>query len=170
MKGIVLYYSGTGNTQKIARAIHKGMKGSLEKCDIAFIRDVKPDVVADYDLVGIGAPIWYFREPANVRLFIYNMPRMDGKLCFLFCAHGASPSGIFFSMAPAMEKKGFTVIGHNDWYGSVYQVLHAAKPYFTDGHPDAIDLKEAEDFGREMAERAKRIAAGEKKLPPVKRT
>jgi NAD-dependent dihydropyrimidine dehydrogenase PreA subunit len=35
------------------------------------------------------------------------------------------------------------------------------KPYFTDGHPDEIDLKEAGEFGREMAERSRRIEKGE---------
>lgn len=41
-------------------------------------------------------------------------------------------------------------------------------PYYTDGHPDEIDLKEAEDFGREMVETSRRISAGETKLiPPV---
>ena len=41
------------------------------------------------------------------------------------------------------------------------------KPYFTDGHPDAIDLKEAEDFGREMVERSRRIYRGETQLIPT---
>ncbi|MEM2567372.1 MAG: hypothetical protein QXH20_02730, partial [Candidatus Bathyarchaeia archaeon] len=93
---------------------------------------------------------------------------LSGKLAFVFCSHGAMPFGIFFSMVPSLQKRGLTVIGWNNWYGSVYQVLHAVKPYFTDGHPDEIDLQEAEAFGREIAERAKRILAGEKELiPPI---
>ena len=44
--------------------------------------------------------------------------------------------------------------------GSVYYPA-VPKPYFTDGHPDEIDLQEAEDFGREMVERSKRIHKGE---------
>ncbi len=166
MKGIVVYYSGTGNTKKIAKAIHRGMKTVMEKADIASISEINPGELKKYDLIGIGSPIWYFRETANTRLFINSMPKLDGKLCFVFCSHGASPSGIFFSMVPALQKKGLTIIGDADWYGSCYQVLHAPKPYFTDGHPDAIDLKEAEVFGREIAEKAKKIAAGDKSLIP----
>ena len=166
MKGIVVYYSGTGNTKKIARAIQGGMKEATGECDISSVKDIAPGDVANYDVIGIGAPIWYFREPANVRLFIHNMPTMEGKLCFTFCSHGQAPLGIFFSMVPALQKKGLTIIGFNDWYGSVYQVLHAPKPYVTDGHPDAIDLKEAWQFGVEMAGRAGRIRAGETGLIP----
>lgn len=166
MKSIIVYYSATGSTKKVAQAIHAGMRDSMEQCDIAQIKEVDPKRLVEYDLVVIGAPIWYFREPANVRLFIYNMPDLTGKLCIPFCTHGTMPAGIFFTMGSLLVKKGLTIIGWGDWYGSVYMVLHAPKPYLTDGHPDEIDLKDAENFGHEMAERAVRIAAGEKQLIP----
>jgi ferredoxin/flavodoxin len=165
MKGIVVYYSGTGNTAKIAKAIHRGLQTGIA-CDIVPLKKADPQAMDQYDLIALGAPIWYFREPANVRLFMYNMPNLDGKLCIPFCSHGASPAGFFWSMVPMLTKKGLSVIGYNSWYGGAHQVLHAPKPYLTDGHPDEIDLKEAEDFGREMAERALRIAAGETDLIP----
>jgi len=165
VKGIVVYYSGTGKTAKIAKAICRGMQSGIE-CDIAPLKKVDPRTMDQYDLIAIGAPIWYFREPANVRLFIYEMPSLDGKLCVPFCSHGASPAGFFWSMVPMLQKKGLTIIGYNDWYGGADQVLHAPKPYLTDGHPDEIDLKEAEEFGREMGERALRIEAGETRLIP----
>jgi flavodoxin/Fe-S-cluster-containing hydrogenase component 2 len=167
MKGIVVYYSGSGSTQKIAGAIYTGMKGVLEKCDIASIKNIDPKDVGKYDVIAIGGPIWYYRETANLRDFAYRMPDMEGKYVIPFCVHGAAPEGFFFSLVPTLQKKGLTVIGWNDWYGAVYYVLHMPKPYITDGHPDAIDMKEAEQFGREMAERAKKIAAGDKSLIPA---
>jgi ferredoxin/flavodoxin len=135
-------------------------------CDIAPIKKVAPTDMAKYDLIAIGGPIWNYREPANLRLFIYNMPIMTGKMCVPFCSHGAAPSGFMYSVTSALKKKDLSIIGYSDWYGSIYQVLHMCKPYLTDGHPDEIDLKEAEDFGREMANRALRIAAGETDLIP----
>jgi len=167
LKGIVVYYSATGSTRKVAKAIHRGMKDLMEECDIAPINKVDPKDMANYDLIGIGGPIWYYRETANLRLFIYNMPRLEGKLCFPFCSHGSSPSGFMFSLGWALRRKGLEIIGYGDWYGSVFQVLHMPKPYFTDGHPDEIDLKEAEDFGREMAGLAQRIASGEASVPKM---
>ena len=41
MKGIVVYYSATGNTKKIAKAIHRGMKDVIE-CDVASDKEVDP--------------------------------------------------------------------------------------------------------------------------------
>jgi len=165
VKGLVVYYSATGNTKKVARAIHKGMAEIVE-ADLASVKEISPQQVGSYDLVGIGSPIWFFRETANVRLFMYQLPSLTGKLGFVFCTHGTAPLGIFHSMVPLLRRKGLTIIGWGDWYGSVYQVLHAPKPYFTDGHPDEIDLAEAEAFGRNIAERALRIAAGETELMP----
>jgi ferredoxin/multimeric flavodoxin WrbA len=166
VKGLVVYYSGTGNTKKMACAIHKGMSRVID-ADLASLKEVTPEKAAEYDLIGIGSPIWYFRETANVRLFMHRMPRLDGRLGFVFCSHGTAPLGIFHSMVPFLRRKGLTIIGWGDWYGSVYQVLHAPKPYFTDGHPDETDLAEAEAFGVEMAQRALRIAAGETDLVPA---
>lgn len=166
MKGIVVYYSATGNTRKVARAIHRGIKEVLGDCDIATVKQADPRNMAKYDLITIGGPIWWYRETANLRLFIYNMPQLEGKLCVPFCVHGAAPAGFMFSIVPALKRKGLTIIGYHDWYGSVYQVTHMPKPYITDGHPDEVDLREAEDFGREMAKRAGRIAAGETNLIP----
>jgi Fe-S-cluster-containing hydrogenase component 2/flavodoxin len=165
LKGIVVYYSATGATGKIAGAIHRGMK-SVFNCDVAPLNKMDPKEMAKYDVVAIGGPIWYYRETANLRLYIYNMPRMTGKPCILFCTHGTQPSGFFNSLMQPVRNKELTVIGWNDWYGGASHVLHMPSPYVTDGHPDEIDLKEAEAFGRSMAERAQRIYAGEKDLIP----
>ena len=64
-----------------------------------------------------------------------------------------------------MAQRGLTIIGWADWFCSVFYPV-CPKPYFTDGHPDEIDLKEAEDFGKEMVERSRRIYAGETQLIP----
>jgi ferredoxin/flavodoxin len=165
LKGIVVYYSATASTAKIARAIHRGMK-SIMPCDVAPVKKIAPEDMARYDVVAIGAPIWLHREPANVKIFTSKMPRMDGKQCILFTTHGTQPFSIFWSMSRNLLRKGLTIIGWNDWYGDATHVLHATQPYITWGHPDEIDLKEAEVFGREMAERALRIADGEKNLVP----
>jgi flavodoxin len=165
LKGCVVYYSATGSTAKVAKAIHRGMKG-LIACDIFPIKEADPKKMAAYDVIAIGGPIWYSRETANLKLFINKMPDMTGKLCIPFCTHGTGPDGFLYSISKNLLKKSFTIIGWNDWYGSVFHVLHQPKPYLTDGHPDKIDLSEAEAFGKEMAERAQKIYAGEKSLIP----
>ena len=77
MKSIIIYFSQTGNTRKIARSIHSGMKELVEQCDIARIQDVKREDLTRYDLIGLGGPVWHRREPVNVLNFIeygYGIP------------------------------------------------------------------------------------------------
>jgi flavodoxin/ferredoxin len=167
MKSIVIYYSQTGSTKKIAQAIHTGMSESAEQCDIARLQDVDTEDLIKYDLIGLGSPVWHRREPANVLEFIeFTMNSLEGKHSFAFCTHGLFPGRFLARVVPIMTQRGLIVVGWSNWYGSVF-LPEKPKPYFTDGHPDEIDLNEAKSFGREMVERSRRIYAGESYLIPT---
>ncbi len=166
MKSIVIYFSQAGSTKKIAQAIHAGISKVGVQCDIKPLKEVDPRTLGSYDLIGIGSPILNLKEPPNVGQFIAAMRGVDGKHAFAFSTHGLLPSGYLASVVPALTQRGLTVIGWNDWFGTVVYPA-TPKPYFTDGHPDAIDLKEAEDFGSQMADRSRRVFQGETELIPA---
>ncbi len=138
----------------------------VEKCDICRLNEIDPGDLIGYDLIGVGSPIWGSTAPPNVRAFIEGMTSMDGKHAFVFCTHGAQPGRYIANVVSLLIQRGLTVVGWNDWYGSVY-LPYIPKPYLTDGHPDQIDLKEAEDLGREMVVRSRRISLGETNLIPT---
>lgn len=165
MKSIIIYYSQYGSTKKIAQAIHAGMSQVVEQCDIATLKEIDTSDLLKYDLIGLGSPVWDGRASPNMMAFIERLSSSEGKHSLVFCTHGTAPGGYMANTVPALIRKGLTVIGWNDWYGSV-TIPFKPKPYFTDGHPDEIDLKEAKDFGREMAERSRRIYMGETRLIP----
>lgn len=166
IKGIVIYYSQTGNTKKVANAISAGVKEVIKDCTVLAMKQVSAEELAKYDLIGLGYPTWSSKEPPNVRAFIEGLTSMVGKNVFIFSTHGARPAGLITSIAPLMRQKGISLIGFKDWYGSVW-LPHMPKPYVTDGHPDETDLKEAADFGKEMAELSVRIKSGESLLVPL---
>ncbi|MBN2061375.1 MAG: EFR1 family ferrodoxin [Deltaproteobacteria bacterium] len=166
MKCIVIYYSQTGNTKKIAKAIHRGMLTVEKNCEIARLKDVDPGNLTGYDLIGIGSPLIHAREHLHVAAFVNFLKSVDGKHAFVFCTHGTIPGYYMGRMVPALRQRGLTVIGWNNWFAAAYHPV-IPKPYFTDGHPDEIDLKEAEDFGKEMVARSKRISNGEAGLIPT---
>jgi flavodoxin len=56
MKSIVVYFSQTGNTRRIALAIWEGIKEAGAQCDLARIQDVKTGDLAVYDLIRPGEP------------------------------------------------------------------------------------------------------------------
>jgi flavodoxin/Fe-S-cluster-containing hydrogenase component 2 len=165
MKSIVIYYSQTGSTKKIAQAIHRGVSQLDENCRIAKVKNVDPKDLGQYDLIGLGSPVWMGGLTPNVRIFLESVPKQKGQHIFSFNTHGVMPELYFPSVVRKLKAKGFTVIGMRDWYGSVH-FQTAPTPYFTDGHPDEIDLREAEEFGKEMVEMSRRISTGETNLIP----
>jgi flavodoxin/ferredoxin len=165
LKSIVIYYSQTGNTKAIAEAIYQGMKQVDKDNRIAPLKDVDVQELIDFDLVGIGSPVFGFQEPPFITDFINTWPSLKGKYGFSFCTHGTLAGAFIARTVVALREKGLTVTGWNDWYGGAF-IPTIPKPYFTDGHPDSIDLQEAKDFGREMVERSMKIAAGGTQLIP----
>jgi flavodoxin/formate hydrogenlyase subunit 6/NADH:ubiquinone oxidoreductase subunit I len=155
MKGIIVFFSLTGNTKKIARAIHRGMSPLMVQCDIVRLKDVDTSHLQNCDLIGIGSPVWG-AVPQHVERFINALPDVQGKYAFAFSTHGARGGRFSPIIVKLLKKKGLKTIGIRDWYGSVYLPMHP-KPYLTDGHPDMIDLEEATSFGKEMAELCLRI-------------
>lgn len=165
MKSLIVYYSQTGNTGKIAQAIHRGLGGLVERCDLKTVAEADPEQVHNYDLIGIGSPVWCGAEPPNIRRFIEAVPLQQGRHIFCFNTHGVMPEQYFPTVVRRLKGRGFTVIGMEDWFGDVHFQV-APSPYYTHGHPDEIALAEAEAFGREMAEASRRISAGESHLIP----
>lgn len=167
MKALIVYYSQSGNTRKIARAVARGMGGLVESYDVVPVKGLDPHSLETYDLIGLGTPVWNGGEPPNVRKFLDDLPEQKGRHLFSFNTHGVMPELYFPSMVRKLKAKGFTVIGTKDWYGNCI-IQTFPSPYFTGGHPDEIDMQEAEEFGRVMVDRSRRISQGESDLvPPV---
>jgi ferredoxin len=167
MKSIVIYYSQTGNTKKIALAISKGIAGQTGQCDVARLNEADAEGLAGYDLIGFGAPVWGSCPSTNVIWYIKSLPEsLKGKHAFFFCTHGVTPGRAILRGVQPMRERGLTVIGWDDWYGSASRHGHF-KPWFTDGHPDDIDLAEAEAFGAAMAVHSRKVSDGATDIIPT---
>jgi flavodoxin len=81
MKTLVTYASSTGNTRKIAEAIHSTIDGPKDIMSIKEVDDAK-----EYDVVFVGFPIVAATMPRNVRKFIAK--HLKGRKVALFFTHG----------------------------------------------------------------------------------
>lgn len=166
MKLLIVYYSQTGNTQKIARAIRDGIREKGHDVTLSFLKNTSYELFEGYDVIGFGSPIWY-EMPPNLRKFVEALPNQNGKLCFSFCTHGTMPDLYFPLAIPRLQRKGFRVLDWKNWYsdGSIQIFPY---PYYTDGHPDDLDIKEAHEFGASIAEKAEQVLSGNDSiLPPA---
>ena len=166
MKSLVIFYSQTGGTKKIAQAIARGIESVTGQCDLRRIKDVAPEDWPDYDLVGVGSPVWGACPTTNILYHINDLPEnVKGTHAFFFCTHGTGPGRSIIRGVQPMLDKGLTVLGWKDWYSAASLHGHA-KPWYTDGHPDEIDLKEAEAFGTAMASHSIQVRDGNTALIP----
>ncbi len=163
MKSLVLYYSQTGNTEKVARAIQTGIAAAAGQCDIGFIKlgETSVDSLQEYDLIGVGAPAFLFLEPGNVAVFLKTFGPLAGKDSFIFTTSAGHPGNTLPSMENRLTRAGLRVLGGFSCDGQ-YFLPHRFSPWFTDGHPDKIDLRLAADFGREMVDKKTRLDQGKK--------
>ncbi len=81
-KVLVTYFSRTGNTRKIAEAIHGALDGDRELLPMDKVADLAP-----YDLVFIGFPVQSHSVPYKVEEFLKSVP--TGKKVALFSTHGS---------------------------------------------------------------------------------
>lgn len=159
MKALIIYYSQTGNTQKAARRIRDGLKQQGWDTCVSFLKNTKAQDLEDYDLIGIGTPVWYEMTP-NMRLFVESLPDQKGKPVFAFCTHGTMPDLYFPLVIPRLQRAGFNVLGWDNWYGNC-SIQIFPEPYYTHGHPDEKDLEDAFEFGRKMGIMAEAFFKGE---------
>jgi flavodoxin/formate hydrogenlyase subunit 6/NADH:ubiquinone oxidoreductase subunit I len=165
MKTIIIYYSQTGNTKKIAEAIYSGALSVNEETDLVHISEVNHDLLTSYDVIGIGTPVWCEREPVNVQRFINKLSDLEGKLAFVFCTHATLAGQFMKTIVTRLEEKKLVIVGWEDWYGG-YVNPASPKPYYTDGHPDDIDLMEANNFGKDITEKCIEVINGKDSLIP----
>ncbi|SFH41100.1 Flavodoxin [Desulfotomaculum arcticum] len=150
MKTSIIYFSQTGNTYKIAKCICDGLKIVNTNCELSAMNKIDNSSLSNYDLVGIGSPVFYYKEPFHVRDFIESLPELNGQHWFVFCTHGNVLGNFFSSMVNLLKTKGASVIGFHHTYADI-TVPYYPRPSYTSGHPDTLDLEQAKSFGIEIA-------------------
>lgn len=92
----IFYFSGTGNTEIVARMVRDELIKRQYEVDLFRIEDfTKKKTAPDmdkYDLVGIGSQVIGFTAPSIVTRFVRALPAARGKKAFVFrTAGGVAP-------------------------------------------------------------------------------
>ncbi len=162
MKTLVTYFSLTGNTEKLAKAIYNAVH--TEK-DIAPMQEVKEP--EKYDLIFCGFPVISQSVPPQAANFIRNLP--DGKKLAIFSTHGSLRGGqlavtaIEQAVSLALHNK---VLGTFGCRGKVQQKVidtlmdqpenrtWAQEAQSADLHPDKADIEDTVEFTKKMMAKA----------------
>jgi flavodoxin len=159
VKSLVVVFSyHHNNTEKIANAC-ANVLGARVKTP----QQVKPEEIAEYDLVGFGSGIYSATFDPSVLDLADRLPQVNNKKAFLFSTFGAPA---FIANREFIEKnhqqireklqaKGYMVIGE---FGCAGWNTNSFLKYFgglNKGRPDANDLQIAETFAHQMKEKAR---------------
>jgi NAD(P)H dehydrogenase (quinone) len=155
-KGIVVYYSRSGNTKAMAELIAKAMnKGGLAT-DCKLVTEIKSDDLFDYDAIVVGSPTYYGHMAGPVKQLFDDLVsrhgQLDGKVGGAFSSAaniGGGNETTIIGIIEAMLISGMVVQGDptGDHYGPV-----------SIGKPDERVIEQCRRRGARIAELTKRLA------------
>lgn len=153
MQVLVMYYTRSGNTQKLAEAIAEGVK-SVDgvDCMIKKVSEVTKDDFVSSDGIIAGSPVYFGTMAAEMKevfdKFISVRDRMEGKVGAAF-ATSADPSGgketTIFSIIQAMMIYAMIIVGDPLSATGHYGVACS-------GTPDDKTLGNGKKLGKRVAE------------------
>jgi len=173
-RAVVLYWSHTGNPEKVADSIRAGLRAGGFDAVAVRVQDAADVDFFDYDLVCIGFPSYNWHPPKPVDDFLrakfkgYRTqgrvipcaPVVPGKSALIFCTYSGPHTGIREAIPAGkyagqfFEHLGFTVV--DEWY--VLAEFHGSEEMSTLGRmgnikglPSKDDLDRIEDQARLLA-------------------
>ncbi|MBN2180632.1 MAG: flavodoxin family protein [Sedimentisphaerales bacterium] len=127
-KGIVIYYSRSGNTKEMAEIIAKAMNEADLPTECKSVSDVTPVDVFSYDAIVIGSPTYYGQMAGPIKSLIDDLVsrhgQLDGKIGAAFSSSaniGGGNETTIMGIIEAMLISGMIVQGdpQGDHYGPV---------------------------------------------------
>jgi NAD(P)H dehydrogenase (quinone) len=155
-KVLIIYYSRSGNTEKMAQYIAEGLKKEAVEVEVKKVQEVKPDDLLKFDGIIIGSPTYYGTMAAEIKRLLDDSVKFHGKLDGKFGAAFSSSANIgggnettILDILNAMLIHGMIIQGdpQGDHYGAV-----------AIDSPDARAVKQC----RRMGERFAKLINGRK--------
>lgn len=118
-KAAIIYWSKTGNTQKVAQTIEQALSEAQVEVHVTAPQDAGDLDWYDYDLVCLGFPSYHWHPPAPMddyleRTFVryrkekrikVGAPHVPGKYALVFCTYSGPHTGID-EATPAVDYAG----------------------------------------------------------------
>jgi len=155
---LVMYYSRTGNTRKLAEAVAEGVQEvDGVTCVLKPASEVTKDDFLSSDGIIAGSPVYYGTMAAELKVvfdkFVGLRTRMESRVGAAFATSGHQSGGketTLISIIQAMLINGMIVVGDPLDAGGHYGVACA-------GAPDEGTRRDAAKLGRRVALLVKKL-------------
>jgi MinD superfamily P-loop ATPase containing an inserted ferredoxin domain len=101
----IYFFSGTGNSLKVAKDIAK----ALPDCElVAIYKDTPLEIPSGYERIGFVFPNYAGGPPAMVKNFIGKMKYSDQSDTYIFCVatYGGNDGGVISQMGDLLQQRG----------------------------------------------------------------
>jgi flavorubredoxin len=140
-KILILYYSRSGNTERMAKAIAEGAR-KVQGIEVALKNYESPQRLLDYDAILIGAPTYHHNMTDNIKRFLEEVSfhgiNLKGKLGTSFGSYGWSGE------APRLVME---VMENN------YEMEVLKPPLRVKKRPNEEDLENCRNLGKNISEK-----------------
>jgi len=154
-KVIIIYYSRSGHTKKMAQLIGSSIKKEGIEAVVKDVNELNVDELLDYEGIIMGSPTYYGTMAAEIKKLLDDSVKFHGKLDGKIGGAFASSANIaggnettILDLLNAMLIHGMIIQGdpQGDHYGAV--AINA---------PDSRSENECERFGKRFSELVKKI-------------
>jgi len=98
-KALILYYSGGGNTKKMAKAIAEATKSGAVNVTLDDVGTFDVSLLPNYDCIVLGSPTyfsnvaWQVKKVIDESIVHYGGGKLKGKVAGIFTSAGTSRDG-----------------------------------------------------------------------------
>lgn len=110
MKGVLYYFSGTGNTMWVANKIKETFRNYGIDISLIDMESEQPINIKCYDFMIIGSPVHSGTEPKIVGDFFRKLPDVKKKIkTIVYSTQSSKSSSAVLSMAKSLTQKGYDI-------------------------------------------------------------
>jgi len=148
MRALIIFYSVTGTTRRVAGSIAEGLRASGVDVSEHELREGPAPDAREFDIVGIGLPVHWYRMPTPVRDAIHALGDLSGRAAFLFVLNATYRGAALNRARSALRRARAREIGVFVCRGEGRFLGYSRLGYqFSPGHPNDGDLTAAYEFG-----------------------
>ena len=111
MKLLFIYFSGTGNTDYVARYLAHKIESEPVEIEVRSIEWQPAEAVTGFDLLAVGFPVYAADSPEFVQDYLAHLPPGEGRGAFVFCTKGAYAGGAVQRNLQRLTAGGYVPLG-----------------------------------------------------------
>jgi flavorubredoxin len=138
---LILYYSRTGNTEKMAKAVAEGAK-TVERVEVELSYYVPPETLSNFDAIVIGVPTYHHDMTLDIKnLFEEAAAKniiLKGKIGAAFGSYGWSGEAPRLVLEILKNK---------------FEMQVTESPFLAKYVPDQSALEKCKELGKRIAEK-----------------